>query len=50
MIYHTVPSAMVLNLGSPPAGQRYVRVASNILLIAVGTGLVFDAIQDLGGM
>jgi hypothetical protein len=27
-----------------------VRVASDILLIALGTGMVIDAIQDLGGM
>ncbi|NQW82090.1 MAG: RcnB family protein [Polaromonas sp.] len=50
VIYHTVPSAMVVTLGVPPAGHRYVRVASDILLIAVGTGMVVDAIQDLGGM
>ncbi len=50
VIYHTVPAAMVVSLGVPPSGHRYVRVASDILLIAVGTGLVVDAIQDLGGM
>ena len=49
VIYHTVPSAMVVTLGVPPSGHRYVRVASDILLIAVGTGMVVDAIQDLGG-
>lgn len=50
VIYHTVPAAMVVTLGVPPSGHRYVRVASDILLIAIGTGLVVDAIQDLGGM
>jgi Ni/Co efflux regulator RcnB len=50
VIYHTVPSAMVVTLGVPPSGHRYVRVASDILLIAIGTGMVVDAIQDLGGM
>jgi len=50
VIYHTLPPAMVVSLGVPPSGHRYVRVASDILLIAVGTGLVVDAIQDLGGM
>jgi Ni/Co efflux regulator RcnB len=49
VIYHAVPSAMVVTLGVPPSGYRYVRVASDILLIAVGTGMVVDAIQDLGG-
>jgi hypothetical protein len=50
VIYHTVPAEMVVTLGAPPSGHRYVRVASDILLIAVGTGLVVDAIQNLGGM
>ena len=31
----------------PPSGYRYVRVASDILLLAVGTNLVVDAIEDL---
>jgi len=37
-----------VQLGAPPAGYKYVRVATDILLIAVGTSLVVDAIQDLG--
>ena len=36
--------------GLPPAGHRYVRVANDILLIAAGTGMVIDAIEDLGKM
>ena len=47
MIYYTVPQAVVVQLGVPPSGYRYVRVASDILLIAVGTGIVVDAIEDL---
>jgi Ni/Co efflux regulator RcnB len=39
-----------VQIGPPPAGHRYVRVAGDILLIAIGTGMVVDAIQDLGGM
>lgn len=37
-------------LGRPPAGHEYVRVANDILMIAVGTSLVVDAIEDLGAM
>jgi Ni/Co efflux regulator RcnB len=48
--YYPVPSAVVVQLGAPPAGHKYVRVAGDILLIAVGTGMVVDAIQDLGGL
>lgn len=50
VIYYDVPPALIVQLGHPPAGYRYVRVASDILMIAIGTGLVVDAIQDLGGM
>jgi Ni/Co efflux regulator RcnB len=38
---------VVLTLGVPPSGYRYVRVASDILLLAVGTGMVVDALEDL---
>ena len=31
----------------PPAGHKYVRVAADILLIAIGTGIVIDAVDDL---
>ena len=50
VIYYAVPAALVVQFGQPPAGHRYVRVASDILLIALGTGMVVDAIQDLGRM
>jgi len=50
VIYYDVPPALVVQFGRPPAGYRYVRVASDILLIAIGTGMVIDAIQDLGRM
>ncbi|WP_395054621.1 hypothetical protein [Polaromonas sp.] len=46
--FYPVPQSVVLQLGVPPAGHKYVRVAADILLIAVGTGLIVDAIQDLG--
>ncbi|MDP1673275.1 MAG: hypothetical protein Q8L65_09175 [Burkholderiales bacterium] len=48
VVYHEVPQALVIQLERPSAGYRYVRVASDILLIALGTGMVIDAIQDLG--
>lgn len=47
VVYYEVPRSMVLTLGVPPSGYRYVRVASDILLIAVGTRIVIDAIEDL---
>lgn len=50
VIFHDLPPRLVIELGAPPSGHRFVRVASDILLIAVGTGMVVDAINDLGRM
>jgi len=47
VVYYDLPSAVVIQLGSPPEGHRYIRVASDILLMAVGTGMIVDAIEDL---
>ena len=48
VIYHDLPPRVVIQIGTPPSGYKYVRVAADILLIAVGTGMVVDAIEDLG--
>ena len=48
VIYYEVPRPLVLQIGAPPSGHRYVRVATDILMIAIGTGMVMDAIADLG--
>ena len=48
VVYYPVPQAILVSLGTPPAGHRFVRVASDILLIAIGTSMVVDAIEDLG--
>jgi Ni/Co efflux regulator RcnB len=48
VVYYDLPPALVVRIGVPPPGHRYVRVASDILLIAIGTGIVVDAILDLG--
>lgn len=48
VVYYPVPAAVQVRLGVPPAGHKFVRVASDILLIAIGTSLVVDAIEDLG--
>jgi Ni/Co efflux regulator RcnB len=50
VIFHDLPPALVWSLNPAPAGHRYVRVAADILLITIGTGMVVDAIQDLGRM
>jgi len=48
VVRYDVPAPLVVQLGTPPAGYKYVRVAGDVLMIAVGTSLVVDAIKDLG--
>lgn len=50
VIFYDLPPRLVVSLGAPPAGHRYVRVASDILLIAIGTAMVVDGISDFGRM
>jgi Ni/Co efflux regulator RcnB len=50
VVYYEIPPAIIVQLPPPRSGHQYVRVASDILLIAVGSGMVIDAIQDLGRM
>ena len=45
--YHDLPYDLVRRLPPPPAGHRYVQVAGDVLMIAVGTSMVVDAIQDI---
>lgn len=45
--HYALPRSLELALGPPPAGHRYVRVATDILLLAIGTGIVVDAMEDL---
>jgi Ni/Co efflux regulator RcnB len=45
--YYSVPQTVITRLGPPPAGQRYVRVDSDILLITIGTMMVIDGISGL---
>jgi len=47
VIYHDLPSSLLVQLGPVPSRHKFVRVAQDILLIAVGTGMVVDAIDDL---
>lgn len=47
VVYYSLPRSMEITLGPPPTGHRYVRVASDILLLAIGTGLVVDAMEDI---
>jgi Ni/Co efflux regulator RcnB len=45
VVYYTVPQPLVLQFGQPPSGYRYVRVGSDVLLMAIGTRMIVDALQ-----
>lgn len=47
LVIYPVPKAVTVKIGLPPAGYKYVRIANDILLIAIGTSIVVDAIEDL---
>jgi len=48
VVFYELPPKLEVAIGLPPAGHRFVRVANDILLIATGTRMVIDAIEDLG--
>jgi Ni/Co efflux regulator RcnB len=47
IVYYPVPQPVLVQLPPPPPQHKYVRVAGDILLIAVGSSMVVDAIGDL---
>ncbi len=47
VVYYDLPPRVLVMLGPPPPGYRFVRVAQDILLMAIGTGMVVDAIDNL---
>jgi len=47
VVVYAVPRPVLVQLPPAPVGYRYVRVASDILLIAIGTQMVVDGISDL---
>jgi Ni/Co efflux regulator RcnB len=48
VIFYDLPPIVLMQLGPAPSRHRFVRVAQDILLIAVGTGMVVDAVEDIG--
>ena len=45
--YYPLPTPVLMRLPPPPPRHRYVQVAGDILMIAVGSGMVVDAMDDL---
>jgi len=46
--YYDLPRDLLYRLPPPPQGHHYVRVASDVLLIAAGTAMVVDVIENIG--
>lgn len=47
--YYDLPDSVIRQIGYPPAGYRFVRVDSDVLMLSIGTGLVVDALSNLLG-
>jgi Ni/Co efflux regulator RcnB len=47
VVYYDLPARLLVQLPAAPVGHRYVRVGGDILMLAVGTGLVVEALQDI---
>jgi len=45
--YYELPQSVTVRLTPPPMGYRYIRVANDLLMIATGTGMIMEAIDDL---
>ena len=50
IIFYNLSPRMARRLGKAAAGHRYVRVTQDILLIAIGTGMVVDVVYDLNNL
>ncbi|MBA2964061.1 MULTISPECIES: RcnB family protein [Ramlibacter] len=47
VVYYPVPQPVLVQLPPPPPQHKYVRIAGDILLIAVGSSMVVDALGDI---
>jgi hypothetical protein len=45
--YYPLAPEILVRLPPPPPRHRYVQVAGDILMIAVGTSMVVDAVEDI---
>lgn len=45
--YYDLPYDLLRRLPPPPPRHRYVQIAGDVLMIAVGTSMVVDAVEDI---
>ncbi|GEP59742.1 hypothetical protein [Reyranella soli] len=50
VVFYPLPGPLLMQLTPAPSGYQYVRVANDVLLMAVGTRLITAAIADLSAM
>ena len=50
VMFYPLPGPLLMQLTPAPTGYQYVRVANDILLMAVGTRMITAAIADLSAM
>lgn len=50
IVYYPLPGILLSQLSPAPSGYEYVRVANDILLMAIGTRLIAGAIADLSSL
>jgi len=49
VVFYPVPQDVVVRIGVPPVGYRYVRVLNDVLMVAIGTnmGAVKNTVEEL---
>ena len=47
LVVYDLPRDLRYRLPPPPAGHRYVQIGADVLMIAIGTSMVVDAIEDM---
>ena len=47
VVVYELPNDLRYRLPPPPPGHRYVRIGADILMIAIGSSMVIDAVEDI---
>lgn len=50
IVYYPLPGILLSQLSPAPSGYQYIRIANDVLLMAVGTRLIAGAIADLSSL
>jgi hypothetical protein len=48
--YEELPPTLMRQLSPAPAGYQFVRVANDVLMMAIGTRLIASTVADLGSL